>query len=85
MNTILLLGWGATILFTICYIPQIIKMEKTKKVEDISFLFFFIQFIANMIALVYAIMINQTPLVVKYGAALVMLLVVLYYYYKFKK
>lgn len=85
MNTILLLGWVSTILFTVCFIPQIVKMEKTKKVDDISFLFFFIQFIANIIALAYAILIHQVPLIVKYVAALGMLVVVIYYYFKFKK
>lgn len=85
MNTILLLGWISTILFTVCFIPQVVKMEKTKKVDDISFLFFFIQFIANIIALAYAILIHQIPLIVKYVAALGMLVVVIYYYFKFKK
>ncbi len=79
------LGWVATILFTICYIPQITKMLKTKEVEDVSSGFFAISFTGNVIALIYAIMINQPPLILKYVLGLVLSLVVLYYYFKFKK
>ena len=60
------LGWMATFLFTICYIPQIIKTQKTKTVEGLSFLLLFISFVANIIALWYSMLINQAPLQVKY-------------------
>ena len=67
------LGWIATTLFTICYIPQIIKTHKTKTVEGLSFLLLFIQFIGNIIALWYATLISQPPLQVKYTLALIFL------------
>ena len=60
------LGWIATILFSICYIPQIIKIRKTKSIEGLSFLLLFISFVANVIALWYAVLIKQPPLQVKY-------------------
>lgn len=66
-------GWTATFLFTVCYIPQIIKTYRTGTVEGLSFLLLFISFIANIVALVYAIMIAQTPLQVKYILAMVFL------------
>lgn len=61
-----ILGWIATILFSICYIPQIIKIRKVKSVEGLSFLLLFISFIANVIALWYAFLIKQPPLQFKY-------------------
>ncbi len=67
------LGWIATILFTICYIPQIIKTQKTKTVEGLSFSLLFIQFVANIIALWYATLIKQPPLQFKYTMALIFL------------
>lgn len=76
------LGWIATILFTICYIPQIIKTQKTKTIEGLSFLLLFIQFVGNIVALWYATLINQAPLQVKYVLALVFLSVCLYLYWK---
>lgn len=79
------LGWLATILFTLCYFPQIIKIIKTKKVKDLSFLFFFIQVLANIVALCYAIMIKQGPLEFKYIAALVLDLIIVFFYIKYKE
>lgn len=83
MTTSFVLGWIATILFTACYVPQLVKMVQTKHVEDISYLFFFIQFVANIIALVYAILIHQPPLIFKYVTGLLLSFLVLYYYFKY--
>src|SRR3989338_1206049 len=78
------LGCIATIFFTVCYIPQIIKTAKTKTVEGLSFLLLFIQFIANIIALWYATLINQSPLVVKYILGLLFLAICITLYIKVK-
>jgi len=79
------LGWIATILFTVCYIPQIIKTRKTKTVEGLSFLLLFLQFIGNIVALWYASLIGQPPLQVKYALALIFLAVCLYLYLRIVK
>ncbi|MBI2639325.1 MAG: PQ-loop repeat-containing protein [Candidatus Sungbacteria bacterium] len=75
-----LLGWTATTLFTLCYIPQIIKTYRTKTVEGLSFLLLLISFVANIIALAYATIIAQRPLQVKYILAMVFLAVCLVLY-----
>lgn len=75
MTTAALLGWIATFLFTICYVPQIIKTLKTKKIDGLSFWLFFIQFIANIIALWYATLIAQPPLQIKYALGIVFLII----------
>lgn len=69
------LGWLATFLFTICYIPQIIKTFKTKSVEGLSFALLFIQFVANIVALWYATLISQPPLIIKYILGILFLLI----------
>jgi len=76
------LGWTATILFSICYIPQILKTYQTKTVEGLSFLLLFISLIANIIALVYAFLIHQTPLEAKYILALLFLIATIALYIK---
>lgn len=76
------LGWIATILFTVCYIPQIVKTSRTKTVEGLSFLLLFLQFIGNIVALWYAFLIDQAPLIVKYFLALVFLAVCLFLYWR---
>lgn len=73
MSLAAILGWTATFLFTVCYVPQIIKTLKTKTVDGLSFWLLFIQFVANVVALCYATLIKQPPLQIKYILALVFL------------
>ncbi|MBI4432077.1 MAG: PQ-loop repeat-containing protein [Candidatus Omnitrophica bacterium] len=68
-----ILGWTATVLFTACYWPQIMKTIKTKTVAGLSFRLLLISFIGNIIALWYALLIDQRPLQVKYVLALIFL------------
>lgn len=64
------LGWIATFLFSVALIPQFIKTIKTKSVAGVSGWEFIITLIANVVALSYALMITQGPLIVKYLVAL---------------
>ncbi|MCR4328845.1 MAG: PQ-loop repeat-containing protein [Patescibacteria group bacterium] len=75
-------GWTATVLFSICYIPQMIKTHQTKTVEGLSFLLLFISLIANIVALIYALLIHQNPLQIKYGLALIFLTATMVVYVK---
>lgn len=65
-----ILGWIATFLFTIMIIPQMIKTIKSKDTRGVSLLLFIIFLIANLIALIYAILIYQPPLILKYVLAI---------------
>lgn len=67
-----ILGWLATFLFSVALIPQILKTWKTRTVEGVSSPLFIINFIANVIALVYALLIAQGPLIFKYIVALIL-------------
>lgn len=61
-----ILGWTATILFSLMLIPQIIKTIKLKDTKGVSIFLFIIYLIANIIALTYALLIDQNPLKIKY-------------------
>lgn len=80
MNLSDILGWTATFLFTICYIPQIIKTAKSKTVEGLSILLLVISFVANIVALWYAILIKQAPLQIKYFFGLLFLFICIWLY-----
>lgn len=80
MDIATILGWIATMLFTACYIPQIIKTHKTRTVAGLSFWLLGISWIANVDALGYATLINQRPLQVKYTLALVFLSITIWVY-----
>ena len=71
MDIAQILGWIATFLFSIMVIPQMIKTIKSKDTSGVSLLLFIIFLIANIIALIYAIMISQPPLMVKYIIAII--------------
>ena len=77
-----ILGWTATALFTVCYIPQIIKTYKTKTVDGLSFRLLWISFVANIIALWYATLIEQPPLQIKYVLGLICLAICIAFYLK---
>lgn len=76
------LGWIATFLFTVCYIPQIAKTIRSKTLSGLSVSLFIIQIVANIDALAYAILIDQRPLQIKYTLALIMLSLVLFTIYR---
>jgi len=82
-----MLGWIATILFSIMIVPQIIKTIKIKKTDSVSIMLFIIFLIANIIALIYAMMISQGPLIIKYVIAIIeaMVYIGLFIYYKRQK
>ena len=83
-----ILGWIATFLFSIMIIPQIIKTIKSKDTKGVSLLLFIIFLVANTIALIYAYMISQSPLIIKYIIAIIstiIYIVIFLYYYVRKK
>jgi len=79
-----ILGWIATFLFSIMIIPQMIKTIKLKNTSGVSLLLFIIFLVANIIALTYAVLIDQSPLIIKYIIATFTTLIYigLYVYYK---
>lgn len=86
MDLTQLLGWTATFLFSIMVIPQILKTIKSRDTSGVSLLFFIIYLIANVTALVYAIRISQSPLILKYIIAIITTIIYiaifLYFYSK---
>ena len=79
-----ILGWIATILFSLMLIPQIIKTIKLKTTKGVSIELFIVYFVANCIALVYAILIDQNPLILKYMIGVVTAILYIYIYVKIK-
>jgi len=76
------LGWIATVLFSICFVPQILKTYRTKTIDGLSFRLLFISLVANVVALIYAILIKQPPLYVKYVLAIICLVICIVLYLK---
>lgn len=77
-----ILGWIATVLFIICYIPQIMKTYQTKSIDGLSFRLLLISFVGNIVALWYAFLIKQPPLLIKYALTMVLLSICIFLYLK---
>ena len=85
MDITQLLGWTATILFSIMLIPQIFKTIKSKEIKGVSLLLFITYLIANIIALIYAYLIAEQPLIIKYFIGIItaeIYIIVFIWYYK---
>lgn len=80
-----ILGWIATFLFTVMYVPQIKMTIKNRSVTNVSLGMFILGFIANIIALCYALLIGQYPLVIKYIIAMIVIGIYLVIYFRTPK
>lgn len=60
-------GWIGTVLFTICYIPQIAKTYRTKDVKDVSLNMWLIQWVAYASCWIYAYSIKAYPMLTGYS------------------
>ncbi|MBI1968613.1 PQ-loop repeat-containing protein [Candidatus Woesearchaeota archaeon] len=85
MDVAQLLGWIATFLFSVMIIPQMMKTVKMKDTRGVSVLLFVIFLVANTIALIYALLISQPPLILKYILAMVTTGIYIGLYWRYKK
>lgn len=78
-----ILGWTATALFSLMIFPQMIKTIKSKDTKGVSLWLFLVFLAANIIALVYAFLINQFPLILKYEIAILetLIYIIIFVYY----
>jgi uncharacterized protein with PQ loop repeat len=51
----IVVGWFYTLCFAICYIPQIVKSLKTKKVNDVSVSLFILSLLGYISAILYTL------------------------------
>lgn len=79
-----ILGYVATFLFSIIMVPQVIKTLKRNSVKDISLSMLVISLLANGVALWYAVLIQQMPLMVKYIIAGTVMIAYLGLYFKIR-
>ena len=78
------LGYVATFLFSFLMVPQVIKTIKRNSVKDISLSMLLISLVANGVALWYALLIHQAPLITKYILAGLVMLGYVGLYFKIK-
>ena len=67
---------AATLLSTL--IPQIIKTIKKKKVDDISYVFVFLQVLTSIFFLIYGLLLKENPLIIANSLLLIQTLLMLF-------
>ena len=74
-----------SICFAMCYIPQIIKIIKTRSVDDISIWLFTISMVGYLCGLIYFILNWKLSMLTNYGPGLIFCIWIVVMYFKFKK
>jgi MtN3 and saliva related transmembrane protein len=85
MNLIDVLGFFAGICVTLSVIPQIVKVWRTKKVQDISLLTFSMLTFGIALWVVYGILKNDLPIVITNGVSLTLNLIMIYFIIHYEK
>lgn len=85
MNAVItnFLGFTAAILTTLALVPQLVKIIKTKSVNDISLGMFSMFFIGVTLWLVYGLLIKSPPLIVANFVSMIMNMAILAYKFKY--
>lgn len=85
MNYALYFGLVAGICTTISFLPQVLKIWRTKSVNDISLLMFLIFTFGVANWLIYGLIIKETPIILANTFTLILCLLILIGIVKFKK
>tara|TARA_Y100001958_G_C20744912_1_gene231846 strand:+ start:161 stop:421 length:261 start_codon:yes stop_codon:yes gene_type:complete len=78
------IGFFAALCTTIAFLPQAIKVYKTKSTKDISLLMFLIFTIGVFSWLIYGLIINDYPVILANAVTLILSLFILLYKIKYK-
>ena len=83
-----LIGWFYTLCFAICYIPQIYKSLKTKKVDDVSVTLFMLSLTGYIAAIVYTLgEIGLNIILITnyiFGSLCSLIMIITFFYYRKK-
>ena len=79
------IGWLAGTLTTVAFVPQVIKIWRSKKADDISISMFLIFTVGVALWMVYGIQTASLPVMLANAVTLVLALVILMLKYRYRK
>lgn len=85
MKLVDLIGTVAGILTSISMIPQLIKVLKEKKVENVSLLMLIILLVGVCLWVVYGIMKEEWPIILSNGFSVIVNSLLLIYYFLYRR
>lgn len=80
----LIIGILAGILCTISFIPQVIKIFRTKQARDLSLVTFIVFFIGIALWLIYGLLIKELPIILANVVGLILVLLIIVMKVKYK-
>jgi MtN3 and saliva related transmembrane protein len=78
MSTLEIIGFIAASLSVICLIPQAVKIIKTRDTEAISIWMYILFFLSIIFWLIYGVMLNNVPIIMKNTLAMILSGIILY-------
>lgn len=78
MQVITIIGLVAGALNTFCYLPQVIKIWKTKQTRDLSLAMYLILTTGTILWFIYGLALNQAPIYLANGVALLLTISIVY-------
>lgn len=84
MNLINLLGLTAGVFSTIAFLPQLIKIIKSRSTKDISLLMYIVISIGILLWLIYGLCIDSMPIILANAVTLVIVVYILLMKLKYK-
>ncbi|MGE4398746.1 MAG: SemiSWEET transporter [Campylobacterales bacterium] len=72
------IGFAAAFLTTAAFIPQALKVYKTRKTDDLSFGLFFMLFVGISLWFIYGLLIGAMPIIAANGITLVFVAYILW-------
>ncbi|MBN3039936.1 MAG: SemiSWEET transporter [Candidatus Omnitrophica bacterium] len=80
-----LIGTLAGVLCTLSFLPQVLKVFKTKKVEDLSLVTFVLFALGVFLWLVYGLIIKELPIILANIATLILVLLIVLMKLKYRQ
>ncbi len=84
MDLISLLGYFAGTLTTLAFLPQLLKVIKTRSTKDISLLMFIVFTIGIFLWLIYGLLIASPPIIIANLVTLAIASMILFFKLKYK-
>ena len=78
------LGYVATFLICIAYVPQVFQVIKTKKVEALSIEMFIVLIVSGLLWTLYGFLINSIPIIICNVINLIQSIIILRYKIRYK-
>ena len=83
MSWITILGLAAGICTTLSFVPQVVRIVKFKETRDISLMMYVILDFGICLWFIYGIMINDLPVIVANGVAMLLTSTILFFKYRY--